>query len=532
MKIKSNHILYLLLLLGISLGCSDEDPVDSAKSIISFKVPGATDVRFNATKDTIFITLPKDFDLSSVRPNIEKISYKMQPEAGAIIDLSQTKRYLLTAQDGSSRSYALQYRIQDTGTGTEKPGGNVDLGSNNNRITELKVSNVDADLIESSINNSSNTIEVFITDPEKGDLLKALEFKFTTPAGSTISYGGEALNLEEDKTITVTAANGEKRKYTLTAGVRTAKGFARLISQPAYEKLFPLRYGSKLHFEEEGIVNQDFYSYAAMRKAMDDLSKINIKIYKRLDTRGQKLHYTYRIDRTVDGVTKKLIVGEDYNKGRNSIQPEVLDREIDYEAFANVKDLDKDRKELSAFLAQISHETTGGRVDDINKVAGLYFIEEVAYTNGNVAKDHYHDSDPTLPADPNQSYHGRGPMQLSWNTNYAIFSFVAFGDEKILLKNPGKVIEDGQTAFMAAIHFWMFPVGAKPSCHDVIHQDRGFAKTINIINGGLECGKDNSANDNQVLDRIGYYKQYYETILGKEVPESDTDLSCRDIENE
>ena len=70
-----------------------------------------------------------------------------------------------------------------------------------------------------------------------------------------------------------------------------------------------------------------------------------------------------------------------------------------------------------------------------------------------------------------------------------------------LLKNPDQVHTDAYTVFASALWFYMTPQYPKPSIHDVATgfleptaADRAanvgptFGTTINIINGGIECG--------------------------------------------
>lgn len=69
------------------------------------------------------------------------------------------------------------------------------------------------------------------------------------------------------------------------------------------------------------------------------------------------------------------------------------------------------KREIAAFLAQISHETTGGwaTAPDGPYAWGLCFKEEIS------PQSHYCDSTNTQwPCYPGQSYKGRGPIQLSW----------------------------------------------------------------------------------------------------------------------
>ena len=127
-------------------------------------------------------------------------------------------------------------------------------------------------------------------------------------------------------------------------------------------------------------------------------------------------------------------------------------------------------------------------------------------------------------------------MQLSWNYNYGMFSNI-FGsstyDGKLrLLKDPDMVAREGNVAMAAALWFFMTPQDPKPSMHDVMignykpnaidsskNFKASFATTINILNGGLECGR--PGND-KVLKRGEYYLKWLD-FFGLQ-PE--TDLDC------
>ncbi|HEY0134731.1 MAG TPA: glycoside hydrolase family 19 protein [Nannocystis sp.] len=127
-------------------------------------------------------------------------------------------------------------------------------------------------------------------------------------------------------------------------------------------------------------------------------------------------------------------------------------------------------------------------------------------------------SDPNnaqYPCAPGKTYHGRGPIQLSWNYNYGPAG-EAIGEP--LLAQPELVTSDGAIAFRTGLWFWMTAQAPKPSAHDVMvgawqpsAEDQakgrtpGFGMTINIINGGLECGQPTSA---KVEDRVGFYDRF------------------------
>ncbi|KAK1320958.1 hypothetical protein QJS10_CPA03g02389 [Acorus calamus] len=184
--------------------------------------------------------------------------------------------------------------------------------------------------------------------------------------------------------------------------------------------------------------------------------------------------------------------------------------------FARTGDTNTRKREIAAFLAQTSHETTGGwpSAPDGPYSWGYCFKEE------RNPPDNYCRSSAQWPCAPGKSYFGRGPIQISYNYNYGPAGR-AIGAN--LLRNPDLVATDPTISFKTAFWFWMTPQSPKPSCHDVItgrwqpsSADRaagrlpGFGVTTNIINGGLECGR---GPDPRVADRIGFYKRYCD-ILG------------------
>lgn len=191
--------------------------------------------------------------------------------------------------------------------------------------------------------------------------------------------------------------------------------------------------------------------------------------------------------------------------------------------------LDDRRREAAAFLANASHETTGGwpSAPDGPHAWGLCFREEVGCGSGSCTG--YCDAT-SFPCIAGQTYHGRGPLQLSWNYNYAQCGDALGLD---LLHDPGLVTRDGVVGWQTAIWFWMTPQAPKPSCHDTMTgrwtpsaadlaagRRPGFGVTIDIINGGLEC---HMPGDARVADRIGFYARYT-TLLGVE-PGSDVDCA-------
>ncbi|KAJ8618292.1 hypothetical protein MRB53_014478 [Persea americana] len=187
-----------------------------------------------------------------------------------------------------------------------------------------------------------------------------------------------------------------------------------------------------------------------------------------------------------------------------------------FSGFATVGDDTTKKREIAAFLAQTSHETTGGwaTAPDGPYAWGYCFKQE----QGNPAD--YCQASAEWPCAAGKKYYGRGPIQISYNYNYGPAG-KAIGSD--LLNNPDLVATDAVISFKTAFWFWMTPQSPKPSSHDVItgswtpsDADRaagrlpGYGVITNIINGGLECGK---GTDSRVEDRIGFYKRYCD-ILG------------------
>lgn len=191
-----------------------------------------------------------------------------------------------------------------------------------------------------------------------------------------------------------------------------------------------------------------------------------------------------------------------------------------YPQFCNVGSGEQGKREAAAFLANIAHETTGGwdTAPGGRFAWGLYYIEELGCEKGGCTQ--YCDpSNTQYPCVPGKTYHGRGPIQLSWNYNYGRVG-EALGIN--LLSNPDLVKTDGAIAFQTALWFWMTPQPPKPSCHDVMTggwtpnsddaskgRAPGFGMTINIINGGLECS---IPTDGRVSDRVGFYERFTQML--------------------
>jgi hypothetical protein len=188
------------------------------------------------------------------------------------------------------------------------------------------------------------------------------------------------------------------------------------------------------------------------------------------------------------------------------------------------------KRELAAFMANIAQETSGGWAEAPGGYFkwGLYFVEEKQNDSTNSYADI---SKKNYPPVPGKSYFGRGPKQLSWNYNYGQFSEAWFGTKDSLLLHPERLAQDAVLSFASAIWFWMTPQFPKPSCHDIItgkwkptendlQKGRlpGFGATVNVINGGVECG--NGTDLDKTTYRYEYYKffcRYFQVAPGNNI---------------
>jgi chitinase len=96
---------------------------------------------------------------------------------------------------------------------------------------------------------------------------------------------------------------------------------------------------------------------------------------------------------------------------------------------------------------------------------GLYFTQEVGCEGG--AYTGYCAAVPEYPCEPDKTYHGRGPIQLSYNYNYN-YGQAGRALGLPLLATPELVSTDGAVAFKTALWFWMTPQSPKPSAHAVM----------------------------------------------------------------
>ena len=299
-----------------------------------------------------------------------------------------------------------------------------------------------------------------------------------------------------------------------------------LLNATQWNALFPKRAGT-LSGHPQGYV-ADFYSFLNFKEAVDEMADYLVVIRKKQGVWGELITITRKSTNT------SYIYSDVDSLWYTNSTPETIIN-VDFEDFANTASAVNNKRELAAFLANISKETTGGWQLPVGGGSagdyaqwGLYFVHEVGYNSTNGVGT-YSQASTDYPPNSTKGYYGRGPIQLSWNYNYGQFSKFLYNDINVLLNNPDLIQEDGALAFKSAIWFWMMPQCPKPSCHQAMHNllapqsgvytsskmyKKGFAHTNNIINGGLECRNTSSAAFTQkVVLRSEIYK-YYLAILG------------------
>lgn len=309
-----------------------------------------------------------------------------------------------------------------------------------------------------------------------------------------------------------------------------------LISENMWNSLFPYRYGA-VNNGSGWVIDpaKDFFTYKSFLEALKRMNNIKAVLKRRC---GTNAYVVTRINKAT-GEAIEIRHDSDYDSPMHS-NKSIITKELDYGSFLEEGTVEERKRELTAFLANISHETTGGwpTAPGGQFSWGLHFREEVGSPAG------YRDeSNLSYPPTAGKSYHGRGPIQLSWNYNYGQVSEYLYGDKSVLLNEPEKLVNDAALAFQTAIWFWMTPQYPKPSAHDVMAKiwqpnslDKtkkripGLGMTVNVINGGLECGQ--GVEKSQVLDRIGYY-QRFSTIfaIGTDMDgvQDLSDCGCKDM---
>jgi len=159
-----------------------------------------------------------------------------------------------------------------------------------------------------------------------------------------------------------------------------------------------------------------------------------------------------------------------------------------YPSFATTGGDTVAKQEAAAFLANVGHET-----------GGLVYIDEINQANWPTYCDW---SQPYGCPAGQSAYHGRGPIQLSWNFNYYAAGNALGVD---LLDNPNLVATDAAISWETGIWYWMTGTGnAGTTSHNAMVNGQGFGTTIRAINS-IEC---NGGNTAEMQDRVNLYTRF------------------------
>ncbi len=127
---------------------------------------------------------------------------------------------------------------------------------------------------------------------------------------------------------------------------------------------------------------------------------------------------------------------------------------------------------------------------------------------------------PNIPAN---QFFGRGSKQLTHAYNYIFYgSRINPSDPLALANEPNLIDSSGTLGWKVGLAYWSVPFqepsgSLKPSMHDGFFNpttgsssaefdaQTGFGKTVNIINGGIECGASHLYIRNTTLSRINNY---------------------------
>jgi len=218
----------------------------------------------------------------------------------------------------------------------------------------------------------------------------------------------------------------------------------------------------------------------------------------------------------------------------------------DFPGFCGSESTEANEQELAAFLANVSLETNGAAKGGTD--GGLCFDSEVGCvypdcTPGTSCCDYCSNLAPpydTYPACPD-GYFGRGALQITNPVNYeeagrALHDSdpTSFPDPDFLVTDPGKMLE-GDTAWKASLNFWMnhkgglevsaTSVNGKMTCHEAMADHNDFGKTVEIINGDLECRNPSEPFREKTQWRIDYYKHYTGSLFDPPVQPT-THVGC------
>ncbi|CAN6829554.1 unnamed protein product, partial [Brassica oleracea var. botrytis] len=146
--------------------------------------------------------------------------------------------------------------------------------------------------------------------------------------------------------------------------------------------------------------------------------------------------------------------------------------------------VDDSRREIASFYAHVTHET-----------GHFCYIKEI----DGPSKDYYNENATQCPCNPTKGYFGRGPIQLSWNSNYRPAGTAITS----LLNAPETVANDPVISFKT-----------------VLDQQSPTCSSSRLWCNNLEC---DGANGATVKGRVRCYTEYCRRL---DVVDPGNNLTC------
>ncbi|OWP83779.1 hypothetical protein BWK59_08750 [Flavobacterium davisii] len=181
------------------------------------------------------------------------------------------------------------------------------------------------------------------------------------------------------------------------------------LTSDQWQSLFPNRAG--LNPGHPQGYTTDFFSYNNFTQARNEMADYLVKIRKKQGINGELISITKKSSKVVYNYSD--VEASWYS----NTTPETIIN-VDFADFINTSNSVNNTRELGAFLANISKETTGGWQTPVGGGSlgdyarwGLYFVHELGYNVTNSAGA-YSQASTEYPANPTKGYYGRGPIQF------------------------------------------------------------------------------------------------------------------------
>lgn len=574
-------VVWLYTVLGIY---SCEEAVaskESKKAILSFTFE-SIDAKASLKNDTFFISVPSSTDLSRLTPTIT-ISEKanVSPASGVVQDFGHPLPYTVIAEDGSYKTYIVKVELLQASGGkpdaTDPKDGNSAKASDAKDITQFSVgeknytvsgtnitytypSGTDISALRPNITLSPNATVSPLSGSSQ-DFRQNVTYTVTAQNKSTKTY---------TVTITVSSVSGGGHSQNNDQVVDTRSYSEGLANQPADwlanlpddieigngMSAAPARKALPVNIEQLITQDSDFNAeqrnlyLPALKRALPYAQEVKIDITAIPLTGGYPFANVQRVNRiytelyealpsseqnSLAGKTKAerywMYLMPNYNKKPHPTIDKVsgIYRYRNFlKAIAMYPDLCNDKGIVSSQDEACKIEMATMFAHFQQEVAGLLFVIENGCPGTTAMACAYPDSYGAA----GKKYYGRGAKQLSYPVNYFNYSMIVFGNDNI--RNNPDLVEQGWNALLSAVYFYMTGQDRKPSIHDVMVKNwvpdandisagrlDGFGTTINIINGGLECGS--GSEDARAANRGKHYNTF-RTKLG--LSTTTTNIGC------